>query len=74
MIKDHPFTDGNKRIGAFLFLLILTRNGLLGERTFGNQALVALSLLIAASDPGQKALLIRLILNLLSTEVFEARP
>ena len=74
VIKDHPFTDGNKRIGAFLFLLILTRNGLLGERTFGNQALVALALLIAASDPGQKALLIRLILNLLSTEVFEARP
>lgn len=72
VIKDHPFTDGNKRIGSFLFLLILTRNGLLKERTFGNQALVALALLVAASDPGQKALLIRLVLNLLSTETCAA--
>ncbi|GAB6193818.1 RhuM family protein [Desulfocastanea catecholica] len=66
VIKDHPFTDGNKRIGSFLFLLFLQKNGLLGKKHFDNKALVALTLLTAASDPGQKDLLIRLIVNLLS--------
>ncbi len=65
-IKDHPFTDGNKRIGSFLFLYFLQINGLLIEQNFNNKALVALTLLTAASDPGQKELLIRLIINLLS--------
>jgi prophage maintenance system killer protein/prophage antirepressor-like protein len=68
VIKDHPFTDGNKRIGSFLFLLFLQRNGLLGKKHFDNKALVALTLLTAASDPGQKNLLVRLIVNLLSSE------
>lgn len=68
VIKDHPFTDGNKRIGSFLFLLFLQRNGLLGKKHFDNKSLVALTLLTAASDPGQKDLLIRLIVNLLSGE------
>ncbi len=68
VIKDHPFTDGNKRIGTFLFLLFLQINGQLGKKYFDNKALVALTLLIAASDPGQKDLLIRLIVNLLSDE------
>ncbi len=68
VIKDHPFTDGNKRIGSFLFLLFLQMNGLLGKKHFDNKALVALTLLTAASDPGQKDLLIRLIVNLLSSE------
>ena len=66
VIKDHPFTDGNKRIGSFLFLLFLQMNGLLGKKHFDNKALVALTLLTAASDPGQKDLLIRLMVNLLS--------
>ena len=68
VIKDHPFTDGNKRIGSFLFLLFLQMNGLLGKKYFDNNALVALTLLTAASDPGQKDLLVRLIVNLLSGE------
>jgi prophage maintenance system killer protein len=68
VIKDHPFTDGNKRIGSFLFLLFLQINGMLGKKHFDNKALVALTLLTAASDPGQKDLLIRLIVNLLSGE------
>jgi prophage maintenance system killer protein len=68
VIKDHPFTDGNKRIGSFLFLLFLQINGLLGKKHFDNKALVALTLLTAASDPSQKDLLIRLIVNLLSGE------
>jgi prophage maintenance system killer protein len=66
MIKDHPFTDGNKRIGSFLFLYFLKRNGLLTEQSFDNRALVALALLTASSDPRQKALIIRLIENLIS--------
>jgi prophage maintenance system killer protein len=69
VIKDHPFADGNKRIGSFLFLLYLNRNGLLaqpdGTPLFADNALVATALLVAESDPGHKDLLIRLILNLL---------
>jgi prophage maintenance system killer protein len=69
VIKDHPFADGNKRIGSFLFLLYLNRNGLLARPDdtplFADNALVATALLVAESDPGQKELLIRLILNLL---------
>ena len=68
VIKDHPFTDGNKRIGSFLFLLFLQINGLLRKKHFDNKALVALTLLTAASDPGQKDVLIRLIVSLLSGE------
>src|SRR3990172_1129733 len=69
IIKDHPFADGNKRIGSFLFLLYLDRNGLLtnpdGTPRFADNALVAVALLVAESDPAHKDLLIRLILNLL---------
>ena len=65
VIKDHPFTDGNKRIGSFLFLLFLQSNGLGDAVRFDNKGLVALALLIAASDPAQKELMIRLIVNLL---------
>jgi len=64
VIKDHPFTDGNKRIGSFLFLLFLETNGL-ADSHFDKKGLVALALLIAASDPAQKELMIRLIVNLL---------
>jgi len=68
VIKDHPFTDGNKRIGALLFLLFLKANGLLGAGSFDNRALVALALLTAASESGQKELMIRLIMNLIAEE------
>jgi prophage maintenance system killer protein len=66
VIKDHPFSDGNKRIGSFLFLYFLKINGMLAAHNFDNKALVALSLLTAASDPRQKDLMIRLIVNLIS--------
>jgi prophage maintenance system killer protein len=65
VIKDHPFSDGNKRIGSFLFLLYLQGCGLIDAVRFDNKALVALALLVAASDPAQKDVLIRLIINLL---------
>jgi prophage maintenance system killer protein len=70
VIKDHPFSDGNKRIGSFLFVLYLRLNGRLedgaGKPKVSDVALVTLALLVAASDPRQKELLIRLILNLLT--------
>ncbi len=66
VIKDHPFSDGNKRIGSFLFIVFLRENGLLEQSGFNDNALVALALLIAESDPKQKDLLIRLIMNLLT--------
>ncbi|HTN70176.1 MAG TPA: virulence protein RhuM/Fic/DOC family protein [Methylomirabilota bacterium] len=69
VIKDHPFSDGNKRIGTLLFLEYLRRNRILtrpdGRPRFADNAMVALALLVAESEPGQKELMIRLILNLL---------
>ncbi len=69
LIKDHPFADGNKRIGSLLFLEYLRRNGLLlrpdGVPRLADNAMVALALLIAESAPAQKDLMIRLVLNLL---------
>jgi prophage maintenance system killer protein len=70
LIKDHPFTDGNKRSGSLLFLHYLDKNGRLfrDDRSsrFDSNALVALALLIAESDPKQKDLVMRLILAMLS--------
>ena len=65
IIKDHPFSDGNKRIGTFLFLLFLEQNNLLQSVDLDNKTLVALTLLTATSDPLQKDILIKLIVNLL---------
>lgn len=63
IIKDHPFSDGNKRIGSFLFLLYLQLNKLVTN--INNIGLTSLALLVAESDPAQKDLIIRLIINLL---------
>ena len=63
VVKDHPFTDGNKRIGALLFLLYMTQEGI--ERRPDPGALTALTLLIAESAPSNKDLMIRLIVNLM---------
>lgn len=70
IIKDHPFVDGNKRIGSFLFVYFLDKNKYLyretGEKKINDNALTALSLLITVSDPKEKDKLIRIITNLLS--------
>ena len=70
VVKNHPFTDGNKRSGAFLFVDFLHRNGRLlnplGEAVINDTGLAALTLLVAESDPKQKETLIRLIMNMLS--------
>lgn len=72
MVKNHPFTDGNKRSGAFLFVDFLHRNGRLlnvrGEPLINDTGLAALTLLVAESDPAQKEVLIRLIMNMLAPE------
>ena len=65
VIKNHPFTDGNKRTGAFLFLWYLRCNQHLlakpVELLINDNTLVALTLLVAESMPDQKELMIRLI-------------
>lgn len=66
VIKDHPFSDGNKRIGSFLFMLYLQQEGM--GRRLNPQALTALALLIAESAPANKDLMIRLIVNLLAEQ------
>ena len=63
IIKDHPFTDGNKRIGCLIFLLYLKLQSIVIK--LNDNGLVALALLIAESNPSQKDLMIRLIVNLL---------
>lgn len=70
VIKNHPFTDGNKRIGAFLFVWFLEKNKHRftkeGELKINENALVALALLVAQSNPSDKELMIKLIINLIS--------
>ncbi|SDN67726.1 virulence protein RhuM/Fic/DOC family protein [Vreelandella arcis] len=65
VIKNHPLADGNKRCGSFLFLWYLRRNAALlarpVEQLINDNTLVALALLVAESQPDQKALMIRLI-------------
>lgn len=69
VIKNHPFSDGNKRIGAFLFIWFLQRNQHHlksdGELKINDNALAAIALLVAQSDPAQKQLMIHLIMNLI---------
>ncbi len=65
VVKDHPFTDGNKRIGALLFLLYLRQEGI--AHRLNPRTLTALTLLIAESESPNKELMIRLVMNLLAT-------
>jgi len=70
LVKNHPFTDGNKRSGAFLFVDFLHRNGRLmssqGNLCINDTGLAALTLLVAESKPEQKESMIRLIMNMLA--------
>lgn len=69
IIKDHPFYDGNKRIGALLFVLFLTINDYHltknGETKISDRALTAIALLIAESEPKEKQLIVSLVCKLL---------
>ncbi len=68
-IKDHSFSDGNKRIGSFLFVYFLDKNNYLfrenGERKISDNALVALALLVAESQPNEKDTIVALISQLI---------
>ena len=70
IIKDHPFYDGNKRIGALLFILFLTINDYNltknGETKISDRALTAIALLIAESEPKEKELIVSLVCKLLA--------
>jgi death-on-curing family protein len=70
IIKDHPFVDGNKRIGSFLFILFLHKNNYLlksnGEPKINDNTLIAIALLVAESKPKEKEVMAALITNLLN--------
>ena len=69
IIKDHPFSDGNKRVASLLFVYFLDKNNYLrrsgGEPKLNDNTIVALSLLIASGDPGEKDTMIKIITNLI---------
>ncbi|WP_294961370.1 virulence protein RhuM/Fic/DOC family protein [Sulfurimonas sp.] len=69
VIKGHAFNDGNKRIGAYLFILFLSKNKALhkanDELKINDNALASLALLVATSKPEQKDIIIKLIMNIL---------
>ncbi len=69
-VKNHSFSDGNKRIAAFLFLWFLENNGILyrkdGTRLLDNNTLVALTLMIAESNVEEKDIMIKVVVNLIN--------
>ena len=70
--KNHSFSDGNKRIAAFLFLFFLERNGILfdgeGNKRIADNTLVALTLMIAVSKPDEKDTMTKVIVNLINKD------
>lgn len=68
--KNHSFSDGNKRIAAFLFLWFMERNGILyhpdGNKRIGNNTLVALTLMIAESRPEEMETMVKVVVNLIN--------
>lgn len=69
LIKDHPFVDGCKRIGASIFLEFLNKNKHLiidGKQIISDSALVAITLMIAESRPEEKETMVKLVMNFLN--------
>lgn len=70
VVKNHSFSDGNKRIAAFLFLWFLENNGILyksdGSKLIENNTLVALTLMIAESRTEEKDVMVKVIVNLIN--------
>ncbi len=68
--KNHSFSDGNKRIAAFIFLYFLERNGILfdknGNKRIADNTLVALTLMIAISKPDEKDTVVKVVVNLIN--------
>ena len=68
LVKDHPFADGCKRIAATLFINFLYKSGHLyknNKQIISNEALVALTILTAESNPNEMEIIVKLITNLL---------
>ncbi len=68
MVKNHPFSDGNKRSGAYAFVWFLRYAGILDVHKLTPSALTALTILVAESDPSHKERVVRLILNLVGNK------
>lgn len=70
VVKNHSFSDGNKRIAAFLFLWFLEKNGVLyksdGSQLIGNNTLVALTLIVAESRTEEKDIMVKVVINLIN--------
>ena len=70
VVKNHSFSDGNKRIAAFLFLWFLEKNGILyksdGSKLIGNNTFVALTLMIAESRTEEKDVMVKVVINLIN--------
>lgn len=70
VVKNHSFSDGNKRIAAFLFLWFLEKNEILyksdGTKLIGNNTLVALTLMIAESKTEEKDVMVKVVINLIN--------
>ncbi|QTE22004.1 RhuM family protein [Polaribacter cellanae] len=70
VVKNHSFTDGNKRIAAWLFVWYLDKNNFLykndGSKRIENNTLVALTLMMAESNPNEKEMMINVIINLIN--------
>jgi prophage maintenance system killer protein len=70
VIKNHSFSDGNKRIAAFLFVWFLEKNNILyrsnGSKRIADNALVAITLMIAESKPDEKDIMTKVVVNLIN--------
>ena len=69
LVKNHGFIDGNKRIAAAIFVYLLNMNNVLivnGTTSIDNKTLVALTIMLAESNPNEKDILVNLIMNLLN--------
>jgi prophage maintenance system killer protein len=69
--KSHSFSDGNKRIAACLFVWFMEKNGILyradGSKRIADNALVALTLMIAESKSDEKEMMVKVMVNLINT-------
>jgi prophage maintenance system killer protein len=72
VVKNHSFSDGNKRIAAMLFLWFMERNGILygedGHKRIADNSLVALTLMIAESRTEEKDVMVKVVVNLINKE------
>lgn len=72
VIKNHSFSDGNKRIAATLFLWFMENNGILynkdGSKRIADNTLVAITLMIAESRPEEKDMMVKVVVNLINQD------